>query len=80
MKIMGSIISSHNKQISQANDYNFGCILTTEWAAAITSNFNHDQNRPLEVSETPFKERFRNHTRNFKHQKYEKCTELSKYI
>ena len=79
MEIMGSIISSHNKQISQANDYNFGCILTTEWAAAITSNFNRDQNRPLEVSETPFKERFRNHTRNFKYQKYEKCTELSKY-
>ena len=26
------------------------------------------------------KKRFRNHTRNFKHKKYEKCTEISKYI
>ena len=32
------------------------------------------------ASETLFKERFRNHTRDFKHEKYEKCTELSKFI
>ena len=29
---------------------------------------------------TPFKERFRNHTRDFKYKKYEKCTELLKFI
>ena len=28
----------------------------------------------------PFKERFRNHTKSFKHQKYENETELSKYV
>ena len=32
------------------------------------------------ASKTPFKERFRNHKRDFKHLKYGKCTELSKYI
>ena len=41
--------------------------------------------RYLGASETPFKEgfskeRFNNHTRGFKHKKYENCTELSKYI
>ena len=32
------------------------------------------------ASETPFKERFRNHKIDFKHLKYEKCTEPLKYI
>ena len=50
------------------------------YKATITSNFNDDQNRHLGTSETTFKKRFRNYTRNFKHQKYEKRTELSKYI
>ena len=32
------------------------------------------------LAETPFKDRFRNHTKSFNHKKYEKETELSKYI
>ena len=31
------------------------------------------------LTETPFKERFGNHTRDFKHKAYSKSTELSKY-
>ena len=46
----------------------------------IPNNTNDDQKRYLGASETPFKERFNNHKRDFKHKKYEKCTELSKYI
>ena len=46
----------------------------------ITNNTNDDQKRYLGASETPFKERFNNHKRDFKHKKYEKCTELSKYV
>ena len=34
----------------------------------------------LGVTETPFKERFGNHTRDFKHPKYRNSTELSKYV
>ena len=34
----------------------------------------------LGVTETPFKERFGNHTRDFKYPKYRSSTELSKYI
>ena len=34
----------------------------------------------LGVSETPFKERFRNHKKEFTHKEYRNSTELSKYI
>ena len=34
----------------------------------------------LGAAETSFKERYSNHTRDFKHKKYMKYTELSKYI
>ena len=34
----------------------------------------------LGAFETPFKERFGNHTTDFKHQMHENCTELLKYI
>ena len=46
----------------------------------IYNNANNEFKRYLGASETPFKERFRNYTTNFKHKTYEKCTELSKYI
>ena len=36
--------------------------------------------RYLGTSEKTFNERFRNHTRGYKHKKYEKSTEPSKYI
>ena len=95
MKNMGSIISSHNKHILKSNQENFGCncrnktdcplnnkCLTPNivYEGQITNNTNDDQKRYLGASETPFKERFNNHKRDFKHKKYEKCTELSKYV
>ena len=38
------------------------------------------KNSYLGVSETLFKERFRNHKKEFAHMKYRNSTELSKYI
>ena len=32
------------------------------------------------MMQTPFKERYRNHTRDFKHESYENSTQLNKYI
>ena len=32
------------------------------------------------ASDTTFKDRYRNHTRDFNHERYSKCTELPKYI
>ena len=50
------------------------------YEAQITNNTNDDQKRYPGASETPFKERFNNHKRDFKHKMYEKCTELSKIV
>ena len=46
--------------------------------AKVFNKTNNKCKRYLSASETPFKERFRN--QDFKHKKYEKCSELSKYI
>ena len=48
--------------------------------AKFSNKTNNECKRCLGALKTPFKERFRNHTRDFKHRKYEKCTELSKYF
>ena len=48
--------------------------------AKVSSKSNNECQRYLGPSETSLKERFRNHTRDFKRKRYEKCTELSKYI
>ena len=50
------------------------------YEAKVSNKTNNECERYLGASETPFKEIFRNYTRDFKHKKYEKCTELSKYI
>ena len=92
---MGFIISSYNKQIVQPNDDKFECTCRIKrecpleckcltpnivYEATIKNNFNYDQKIHLGTFETSFKERFGNHTRDFKHQMCEKCTELLKYI
>ena len=83
-------MSSHNKQILQPSQEKFGCncrnktdcpldnrCLTPNivYEAQITNSTNDDQKGYLGASETPFKERFSNHKRDFKNKKYEKCTE-----
>ena len=50
------------------------------YKAKVSNKTNNECKRYVGASETPFKERFQNHTRDFKHKKYEKSTELSKYI
>ena len=54
--------------------------LNIVYEAQITNNTNDDQKRYLGALAAPLKERFSNHKRGFKHKKYEKCTELSKFI
>ena len=95
MRNMEFLISSHNKQILNPTKEYFGsncsvrndCPLDNKcltpnivYEAKVSNKTNNECKRYLGASETPFKERFRNHTRDFKHKKYEKCTELSKYI
>ena len=46
----------------------------------IENDVNSETKFYFGLTETPFKERFGNHTRDFKHKTYSKSTELSKYI
>ena len=51
----------------------------TVYEAKVSNEINDECKRYLGAFGRPFKGRFRNHTRDFKHKMYEKCTELSKY-
>ena len=50
------------------------------YEAKVSNKTKNECKRHAGASETPFEERFRNHTIDFKQKKYENCTELSKYI
>ena len=92
---MGPIMSSYNKQVLQPHNGNYGCncrlkescpldsiCLTPNiiYEAEITNHTIDEHKKYIGAVETLFKERYRNHTRNFKHKKRMKCTKLSKYI
>ena len=93
---IASVISAHNKNILQPNKNNtWGCNCrvkdnchlqnncltpTIVYKATVMNNANDKSKFYYGVSETPFKERFRNHTNKFKHAKYRNSTELSKYM
>lgn len=96
MNNIGTIISTHNKKmLSKKETTEYGCncrnkdscplenkCLTPQliYKAEVANNINTDIKSYIGLSETPFKVRFRNHTKDFKHKKYSKSTELSKYI
>ena len=95
MRNIESEISPHSKQILNPGKEYFECncrvrnecnldnkCLTpnTAYEAKVSNETNDECKIYLGASETTFKERFRNHIRDYKHKKYEKCTELSKYI
>ena len=50
------------------------------YEAQINNNTNNQHKKYQDAAETLSKESYNNHTRDFKHKKYMKCTELSKYI
>ena len=95
MKNMGSITSSHSKQVLQPRKKDYGCNCRKKkhcpldnkylmpniiYEAQISNNTNDEHKKYVGAAETSFKERFSNHTRDFKQKKYTKYTELSKYI
>ena len=95
MQNMDSIICSLNEQVSQHRNENYGCncrkkgscpldnkYLTPNiiYEAQITRNTNAVYKKYLGAAKISFKERYSNHTRNFKHKRYMTCTELSEYI
>ena len=89
MKNMASIISTHNNQILRSKTTSYGCncrnkescpldnkCLTPRiiYEAEMTNNADDERKLYIGLCETPFKERFRNHTKAFKHNKYSTYT------
>ena len=86
---MGSVIASHNRRIIQPTSNNHGCNCRNRVECpfdnkCLTANIVYEavvlaRSKPdkkyFGIEETPFKDRFRNHTRDFRH-----STELSKYM
>ena len=92
---VASVLSADNRNILYPKISKFGCdcrsktdcpldnkCLTPKivYQADVRNDTNDEKKFYLGVSETPFKERFRNHKKEFTHKKYRNSTELSKYI
>ena len=91
MRNMESAISSNNKKFLNPSKEYIGCIsrvrdecdldnkcLTHKFVyqAKVSNKTNNEFKRYLGASETQFKERLRNHTRDYEHKEYEKCNEF----
>ena len=92
---MGKIISAHNNSIvnNKIQTYSCNCrnkagcplpnkCLTTSviYKAVVQNDKDEETKFYLGLTENSFKERFNNHKKSFKHKRYEKESELSKYI
>ena len=95
MKNISSIMVSHNKSILRPKATEYGCncrnkescplqdqCLTPRaiYEATVVNNCDDEKRVYFGASYTTFKERYRNHTRDFNHERYSKCTKLLKYI
>ena len=95
MKNMASIISSHNKQILQPPTETYGCNCRDRescpldhkcktpriiYRADVSNDVDNETKFYYGLTDTTFKERYNNHKKSFKHEKYRYNTELSKYI
>ena len=90
-----TIISGHNKQLLNPKQESFNCncrnktecplqnkCLTPSliYEAEVTNSTNDDRKIYIGACETTFKERYRNHVKDIRNEKYSKSTELSKYV
>ena len=96
MSNISSILSSHNLNLRNPYKTNtYGCNCRTKkscplqnqcltpkivYRADVENDTNSETKFYFGLAETPFKDRFRNHTRDFNNKRYNKTTELSKYI
>ena len=91
---MGSIITSHNKYILNSNNTEYGlncnnrneCPLENEcltprivYRADVTNNKIDEHKYCYVISDTPFKERYKNHKTSFRHRSHLTTLDLSKY-
>ena len=95
MRSMSSIISAHNCSTLNPPKPSFGCNCRNRsicplqskcvtpnivYEADITNNVDDERRVYLGLSETPFKDRFRNHVRDFNNEIHYNKTELSKCV
>ena len=94
MRNMSSILTSHNKKILAENEKQYECNCRNKDECPLDNkcltprviyeadviNLNTSRKFYIGLSDTPFKERYNNHKRDFRNRRYEKSTELSKYI
>ena len=95
LRNISSIISSHNRNILWPKQKSFGyncrvkneCPLNGEcqtqsvtYRADVINDSNDEEKFYFRLAHTTFKERYRNHIRDFKHEEYKNSTELAKYI
>ena len=95
MHNMSSIISADNRSILNPPKTSFGCNCRTRnmcplqnkcltpnivYQADITNNVDDERRVYLGLSETPFKDIYRNHVRDFNNEIYYYKTEFSKYV
>ena len=91
---MGSIISSHNKNILNSNNNEYRCnynnrdecpleneCLTPRivYRVDVTNNKTDEHKYYYRISDTPFKERYENHKTSFRHWSHLTDSDLSKY-
>ena len=95
LRNISSIISSHKRNILSPKQKSFGCNCTVKnecplnrecqtpsfiYRTDVINDSNDEEKFYFGLGDTTFKERFRNHIRDFKHEKCENSTELAKYI
>ena len=95
LRNISSIISSHNHNILSPKQKSFGCNCRVKnecplngecqtpsviYRADVINDSNDEETFYFGLAGTTFKERYRNHIGDFKHEKYENSTELAKHI
>ena len=94
MRNTSSILTSHNKKILAENEKQYECNCRNKDKCTLQNKYltprviyeadvitlNTSRKFYIGLSDTLFKERYNNHKHYFRNKRYEKSTELSKYI
>ena len=95
LRDISSIISSHNRNILSPKQQSFGCNCRVRneyplngecqtssgmYQADLVKHSNDKEKFYFTLSDTTFKENYRNHNRDINHEIYENSTELTNYI
>ena len=77
----GFVVNNTSGMVKNSCPLNGECLTPKlVYRADIENNSNNEKKYHLDLSETTFKERYRNHKKESNHPKYQNSTELSKYI